>query len=104
MPLNEKHVLPALLVVHQFLASCERPVPREHALCVLSESKAIGNRAILALSIRVGVDDRGNRDGSDSGMFGPNVIDVDAMKRPTLFATETDIKILMDIGHILSAL
>jgi predicted amidohydrolase len=94
----------ALLGVDLFLVSSEWPVPREHVLRVLSESRAIENQAILALSNRIGVDDRGNRFCGFSGIFGPNGIVVDAMQKQGVFIAEIDTQTLIDTRSFLPVL
>jgi omega-amidase len=94
----------ALLGVDLFLVSSEWPVPREHVLRVLSESRAIENQAVLALSNRIGVDNRGNRFCGESGIFGPNGIIVDAMQKQGVIAADIDIQTLVDSRRFLSVL
>jgi len=57
--------------VDVFLVSSEWPFPRQHALRVLTEARAIENQAIVALANRVGPDGQGNDFCGGSGIFGP---------------------------------
>lgn len=61
----------ALQDVDVFLVSSEWPFPRQHALRVLTEARAIENQAVVALANRIGTDDQGNDFCGGSGIFGP---------------------------------
>lgn len=57
--------------VDVFLVSSAWPFPRQHALNILTEARAIENQAIVALANRIGVDAKGNHFCGGSGVFGP---------------------------------
>ncbi len=61
----------AMKGVDVFLVSSEWPFPRQHALRVLTEARAIENQSIVALANRVGSDTDGNNFCGGSGLFGP---------------------------------
>jgi predicted amidohydrolase len=61
----------ALLGVDVFLVSSEWPHPRERALRILAEARAIENQAALVLSNRVGKDSHGYEFCGGSAVFGP---------------------------------
>lgn len=61
----------ALQGVDVFLVASEWPSPRQHALRVLTEARAIENQAVVALANRVGPDGQGNNFCGGSGLFGP---------------------------------
>jgi predicted amidohydrolase len=61
----------ALQGVDVFLVASEWPFPRQHALRVLTEARAIENQAVVALANRVGQDGQGNDFCGGSGLFGP---------------------------------
>jgi predicted amidohydrolase len=61
----------ALQGVEVFLVSSEWPFPRQHALRVLVEARAMENQAVVVLSNRIGMDGNGNDFCGGSGLFGP---------------------------------
>jgi omega-amidase len=61
----------ALKGVDVFLVSSEWPFPRQHALNILVQSRAIENQAFVLLSNRVGSDTMGNDFCGGSGIFSP---------------------------------
>jgi predicted amidohydrolase len=61
----------ALQGVDVFLVSSAWPFPRQHALQVMTEARAIENQAVVVLSNRIGPDQQGNHFCGRSGVFGP---------------------------------
>lgn len=61
----------ALLGVDVFLVPSEWPFPRQHALRIMTEARAIENQTVVVLSNRVGLDGQGNNFCGGSGLFGP---------------------------------
>lgn len=61
----------ALRGVDLFLVPSEWPHPRQRAMSVLAEARAIENQAFLLLANRCGPDAAGNRFCGHSGLFGP---------------------------------
>lgn len=62
----------ARMGVDMFLVASEWPFPRDHALRVLTEARAVENQAYVALANRVGLDSHGNDFCGQSGIFGPH--------------------------------
>lgn len=62
----------ALRGVDLFLVPSEWPFPRDHALRVMTEARAVENQSYLALANRVGRDSHGNDFCGGSGIFGPH--------------------------------
>ena len=61
----------ALAGVEVFLAVAEWPKPRQRALCILAEARAIENLAYLVLANRIGPDNSGTDFCGESAVFGP---------------------------------
>lgn len=91
----------ALQGVDLFLVSSQWPVPRQHVLRVLSESRAIENQAILALSNRIGEDGRGNCFCGGSGIFSPNGPLADARQTRGVTAADVDVQCIDDSRRFL---
>jgi omega-amidase len=54
-----------------FLIPCEWPFPRQHALRIMTESRAIENQAVVVLANRIGLDLNGNEFCGCSAIYGP---------------------------------
>ncbi len=61
----------AIKGVDIFLIACEWPFPREHALSIMTESRAIENQAYAVLSNRIGMDQNGIEFCGCSAIYGP---------------------------------
>lgn len=73
-----------------FLVSSEWPFPRQHALRVLAEARAIENQAFVVLSNRIGMDGNGNNFCGGSGVFGPLGPIAEASESRTTVVAELD--------------
>lgn len=73
-----------------FLVSSEWPFPRQHALRVMAEARAIENQTIVVLSNRIGRDGNGNDFCGGSGLFGPLGPLAEAGEARTIVAAEID--------------
>jgi omega-amidase len=76
--------------VDVFLVSSAWPFPRQHALRVMSEARAIENQAVVVLANRIGPDKQGNNFCGGSGLFGPLGPLADAAEQRTIVAAEID--------------
>lgn len=80
----------ALQGVDVFLVSSEWPFPRQHALRVLTEARAIENQAVVLLSSLIGRDEKNNDFCGDSGIFGPLGLIAEARESRTTVAADID--------------
>ena len=87
----------ALRGVDMFLVSSEWPYPRQHALRILAEARAIENQAIVVLSNRIGEDKKGTYFCGGSGIFGPHGVVAEAKESQMLLTTDIKLQDLHDI-------
>ncbi|HNI69558.1 MAG TPA: nitrilase-related carbon-nitrogen hydrolase, partial [Nitrospira sp.] len=80
----------ALQGVDVFLVSSEWPFPRQHALRVMAEARAIENQAFVVLANRIGKDEKSNDFCGGSGIFGPLGPIAEAGESRTIVAADID--------------
>jgi omega-amidase len=80
----------ALQGVDIFLVPSEWPFPRQHALRVMVEARAIENQSVVVLANRVGPDGQGNNFCGGSGLFGPLAPLAEAGDLETTVAADID--------------
>lgn len=82
----------ALKGVNLFLTSAEWPYPRDNALKVMAEARAIENQAYLVLANRIGADSISNVYCGQSGVYGPDGVLVENGQNSGLISVEVDLE------------
>lgn len=83
--------------VDLFVVPSEWPFPREHALRIMTEARAVENQAFVALANRIGLDSHGNNFCDGSGIFGPQGALPDVLGCGSTASVDIDIKKLHDL-------
>lgn len=87
----------ALKDVDLFVVPSEWPFPREHALRIMTEARAVENQAFVALANRVGLDSHGNNFCGGSGIFGPQGALAEVLGCGSTASADIDVKKLHDL-------